>query len=169
MKEYKNKYYFTIMKVLRLCIDPDSDSTLMEYYQNKMKEHNSSYDSSHQNSGFDLASPLSIQVESDTIVKLDFKVRGAMYEDDVPIAYYLYARSSIVKTGFRLANSVGIIDSGYRGNLMAYFDIIKNDRVDIYQRLVQICAPDLKPFKVEIVDSLDDTERGDGGFGSTGV
>jgi dUTPase len=52
---------------------------------------------------------------------------------------------------------------------MAYFDVIKNDRVDVYQRLVQICAPDLKPFKVEIVDSLDQTERGDGGFGSTGV
>jgi dUTP pyrophosphatase len=154
------------MKVLRLCVDPE----LLDFYQNKMKEHNSSYDSSaHPNSGFDLAAPLSIQAESDTIVKVDFKVKGAMYEDDVPIAYYLYARSSIVKTGLRLANSVGIIDSGYRGNLMAYFDVIKNDRVDVYQRLVQICAPDLKPFKVEIVDSLDQTERGDGGFGSTGV
>lgn len=154
------------MKVLRLCVDPE----LLEFYQNKMKEHNSSYDSSiHPNSGFDLATPLSIQVESGTIVKVDFKVKGAMYEDDMPIAYYLYARSSIVKTGFRLANSVGIIDSGYRGNIMAYFDVIKNDRVDVYQRLVQICAPDLKPFKVEIVDSLDQTERGDGGFGSTGV
>ena len=92
-----------------------------------------------------------------------------MYDDDVPIAYYLYPRSSVVKTGFRLANSVGIIDSGYRGNLMAYFDVIKNDRIEVNQRLVQICAPDLKPFKVELVDSLDETERGHGGFGSTGV
>ena len=168
MKQYKNKYYFTIMKVLRLCIE--SDSTLVEYYQNKMKEHNSSYDSNlHPNSGFDLGAPMSLQAETDTIVKVDFKVKGAMYEDDLPIAYYLYPRSSIVKTGFRLANSVGIIDSGYRGNLMAYFDVIKNDHIDVYQRLVQICAPDLKPFKVEIVDSLDETERGDGGFGSTGV
>jgi len=157
------------MKVLRLCIDSETDSTLIEYYQNKIKEHNFSYDSSHPNSGFDLAAPMSIQVESDTIVKLDFRVKGAMYEDDMPIAYYLYARSSIVKTGLRLANSVGIIDSGYRGNLIAYFDVIKNDRVDVHQRLVQICAPDLKPFKIEIVDSLDQTERGDGGFGSTGV
>jgi dUTP pyrophosphatase len=154
------------MKVLRLCVDPE----LLEFYQNKMKEHNSSYDSNlHPNSGFDLAIPLSIQVESGSIVKVDFKVKGAMYEDDAPIAYYLYSRSSIVKTGLRLANSVGIIDSGYRGNLMAYFDVIKNDRVDVYHRLVQICAPDLEPFKVEIVDSLDKTERGDGGFGSTGV
>ena len=157
------------MKVLRICLDKESDLTLVEFYQNKIKEHNASYESSHPNSGFDLAAPLSIHADSDAIVKVDFKVRGAMYEDDVPIAYYLYARSSIVKTGFRLANSVGIIDSGYRGNLMAFFDVIKNDRIDVYQRLVQICAPDLKPFKIELVDSLDDTERGDGGFGSTGV
>lgn len=153
------------IKVLRLCVDPE----LVEYYQNKSKEHNESLSGSHPNSGFDLGSPLSLQVEADTLVKVDFKIQGAMYEDDTPIGYYLYARSSIVKTGLRLANSVGIIDSGYRGNLMAYFDVIKNDRVDVHQRLVQICAPDLRPFKVEIVDSLDETERGQDGFGSTGV
>ena len=36
------------------------------------------------------------------------------------------------------------------------------------QRLVQLCAPDLSPFKVVFVESLDETERGEGGFGSTG-
>jgi dUTP pyrophosphatase len=152
------------VKVLRLCVD----SELVEYYQNKSKEHNESLSGTHPNSGFDLAAPLSLHADAGSLVKVDFKIQGAMYEDG-PIGYYLYARSSVVKTGFRLANSVGIIDSGYRGNLMAFFDVIKNDRVDVYQRLVQICAPDLKPFKVEIVDSLDQTERGDGGFGSTGV
>lgn len=152
------------VKVLRLCVDPEMN----EYYQNKMKEHNDSLSGSHPNSGFDLGAPLSLQAEAGSLVKVDFKIQGAMYED-VPIGYYLYARSSVVKTGFRLANSVGIIDSGYRGNLMAYFDVVKNDNVEVYQRLVQICAPDLRPFKVEIVDSLDETERGQGGFGSTGV
>lgn len=151
------------MKVLRLQVDPE----LNEYYQNKVQEHNNAVFGSHPNSGFDLVSPLS--VEGNETFKLDFKVKGAMYEDDVPIGYYLYARSSISKTGFRLANSVGIIDSGYRGNIMAYFDVIKNDKVEVYQRLVQICAPDLKSFKVELVDSLDETKRGEGGFGSTGV
>lgn len=151
------------MKVLRLCVDAE----LNEYYQNKVKEHNDSISCSHPNSGFDIASPISLQA-SETF-KLDFKVKGAMYENESPIGYYLYARSSIAKTGLRLANSVGIIDSGYRGNIMAYFDVIKNDNVEVYQRLVQICAPDLGPFKVELVDSLDETERGEGGFGSTGV
>jgi dUTP pyrophosphatase len=151
------------MKVLRLCVDPE----LNEYYKDKVNLHNHSIVGSHPNSGFDLASPISVQV-SETF-KLDFKVKGAMYENDLPIGYYLYARSSICKTSLRLANSVGIIDSGYRGNIMAYFDVIKNDNVEVYQRLVQICAADLTPFKVELVDSLDETERGEGGFGSTGV
>lgn len=151
------------MKVLRLQVDPE----LLDYYTDKVNQHNTSLLGTHPNSGFDLAAPTSVQgVET---FKMDFKVKGAMYENDSPLAYYLYARSSICKTGFRLANSVGIIDSGYRGNIMAYFDVIKNDNVEVYQRLVQICAPDLKPFKIELVHSLDETERGEGGFGSTGV
>ena len=95
--------------------------------------------------------------------------------------YYLYPRSSIVKTSMRLANSVGIIDSGYRGDIMAVVD--KNDSVNDwktvlkrdckqYDRLFQICAGDLQPFRVEIVESESElsgvTERGSGGFGSTG-
>ena len=38
--------------------------------------------------------------------------------------YYMYPRSSLSKTKLRLANSVGIIDSGYRGNLIGMFDLI---------------------------------------------
>ena len=151
------------MKVLRMCVDPE----LLDYYRDKVKQHNESFSGTHPNSGFDLASPISVQA-SETF-KLDFKVRGAMYQNNMPIGYYLYSRSSIAKTGLRLANNVGIIDSGYRGNIMAYFDVIKNDNVEVHQRLVQICAPDLGPFRIELVDSLDDTERGEGGFGSTGV
>jgi len=95
--------------------------------------------------------------------------------------YYLYPRSSIVKTCMRLANSVGIIDSGYRGEIMAVVDknnsvndwktVLKRDCKQ-YDRLFQICAGDLQPFRVEIVESESElsgvTERGDGGFGSTG-
>lgn len=95
--------------------------------------------------------------------------------------YYLYPRSSIVKTSMRLANSVGIIDSGYRGEVMAVVDkhdtsndwktVLKRDCKQ-YDRLFQICAGDLQPFRVEIVDNESElsciTERGCGGFGSTG-
>ena len=74
------------------------------------------------------------------------------------------------KTPLRLANSVGIIDQGYRGNILAAVD---NNGPNIYQikkgqRLFQICSPDLTPMLVKIVQELDKTERGSGGFGSTG-
>ena len=73
----------------------------------------------------------------------------------------------------RLANSVGIIDAGYRGNLMAVFDNISNldYNVDLHQRLVQICTSTLEPFMVSVhtdQSELDSTSRGSGGFGSTG-
>jgi dUTP pyrophosphatase len=96
----------------------------------------------------------------------------------------MYPRSSLSKTKLRLANSVGIIDSGYRGNLIGMFDVVNIDKeiqnkdmdADYYakvnDRLLQICAPGLIPIYVEIVDGVyelgSETERGSGGFGSTG-
>jgi len=92
------------------------------------------------------------------------------------VGYYLYPRSSTgTKTPLRLSNSVGIIDSGYRGNITAVFDNISNTPfvIEKYQRLVQICPPNLSfPFCVTLVSSVDElsgeTLRGSGGFGSTG-
>lgn len=99
--------------------------------------------------------------------------------------FYMYPRSSLSKTQLRLANSVGIIDAGYRGNLMGMFDVVNtntNTNINIntnadyigraYERYVQICAPALVPIIVKIVKSTKElgeiTQRGDGGFGSTG-
>ena len=108
------------------------------------------------------------------------------HNKNIKKTFYLYPRSSISKTRVRLANNVGIIDSGYRGNICAYFDIKKTlinenltsekDNAVIilskYQRVLQICSNNLEPFKVILInniESLGETERGDGGFGSTGV
>jgi len=100
-----------------------------------------------------------------------------MYEGLRPVGYYMYPRSSLSKTPLRLANSVGIIDSGYRGNLCAKFDVLYDPSEWVCEknhRLLQICSGTLKPFRVEIVDNVEDlnkngdTERGSGGFGSTG-
>ena len=84
--------------------------------------------------------------------------------------YYLYPRSSIYKTPLRLANSVGIIDYGYRGEICAMVDNISDEIFCIEQgdRLFQLCSPDLKPLVVRIVDTLESSERGECGFGSTG-
>lgn len=89
-----------------------------------------------------------------------------------PSPYYLYARSSIYKTNFSLANNVGIIDTGYRGNLCAALhNTVSNSYsyVKMGTRMTQICMPGLCPnFHVRLVNKLTSTERGSGGFGSTG-
>ena len=93
------------------------------------------------------------------------------------MCFYMYPRSSISKTPLRLANSVGIIDSGYRGNMIGVFDNISSTSytIDKHSRLLQLCAPDLGKFwintiKVDNFDALKmTTSRGGGGFGSTGI
>ena len=93
-----------------------------------------------------------------------------------PVSYYMYSRSSTpIKTPLRLSNSVGIIDSGYRGHMMALFDNIQQIPYTIQKgdRLVQICSPNITyPIEVEIISSIDSfqsSQRGTGGFGSTGA
>ena len=122
------------------------------------------------------------------INKVDFKVKccAKLYTEGKAryTPFYTYARSSISKTPLRLANNQGIIDAGYRGNLIGMFDCLpaetQNDSDDKefdwymekYSRLLQICAPGLVPIYVNIVNSLEElgpsTSRGEGGFGSTG-
>ena len=85
----------------------------------------------------------------------------------------LYPRSSLSKTPLRLANSVGIIDSGYRGNIIGMFDCRCDEyKINYMDRLVQICDPTMCPIYVELVEKESDlgvnSTRGDGGFGSTG-
>jgi dUTP pyrophosphatase len=86
-------------------------------------------------------------------------------------AFYIYPRSSLSKTPLRLANSVGIIDAGYRGNLILALDNIKTDPYTIQkgQRLAQICAPNLESINLCICQDLSTSDRGAGGFGSTGT
>jgi dUTP pyrophosphatase len=85
-------------------------------------------------------------------------------------SYYLYPRSSISKTGLMLSNGTGIIDAGYRGNIIASFYNTSDEDYIIQagSRLVQICAPNLEEINMEVVNTLTETIRGNGGFGSTG-
>jgi len=84
--------------------------------------------------------------------------------------YLVMSRSSIGKTSLRLANAVGLIDAGYRGEIMAVVDNIKKEdyTVEPGQRLFQLVAMDGSPIYFELVEELSDTTRGGGGFGSTG-
>lgn len=88
------------------------------------------------------------------------------------VHYRLVPRSSISKTPLMMANSEGIIDRTYRGLLKAPVrNMVFNDAYEITEgtRLFQIVAPDLGHIReVRLVDSLPETQRGEGGFGSTG-
>ena len=83
--------------------------------------------------------------------------------------YMLIPRSSIIKTTLRLANSVGIIDKSYRGEVMAVVDNIGTDNVCLKTGscYFQIVAFDGNLPTYTLKDELSSTTRGSGGFGST--
>ena len=96
---------------------------------------------------------------------------GISCEPEDGIAYYLFPRSSISKTPLRMANSIGLIDGGYRGEIMAVCDNIKSKAytAEKGQRLFQLVAMDSSPIQYELVEEPEMTTRGTGGFGSTGM
>lgn len=149
------------------------------YYQENAElvgSHDELSDMVYVDAGFDLFVCETRLVGANTIgFKVDSRVKTAMYYDSIPCGFYLYPRSSTgSKTPLRLANSVGVIDSGYRGNCISVFDNNTHRDYEIRygDRLVQICGGNLLyPIYPVIVDSVDDlgnSLRGDGGFGSTG-
>lgn len=166
----------------------DNKELLKKYIAQAAKHNRNTLTGSHPDSGFDVFCPNSTVMcvaEKSCCNKIPLGIKCGMAAPGVESTegvtnfsrnkgYYVYPRSSTgSKTTLRLANSVGIIDSGYRGELMAVFDNIGNREVKIepYQRLLQICAGDLGPFLVEVVESLEslgETNRGSQGFGSTG-
>ena len=93
-----------------------------------------------------------------------------LHEEEVH--YRLVPRSSICKTPLFMANSEGIIDKSYRGLIKApvrNFQSVSFYEISEGTRLFQIVAPDLGHIReIRIVDSLPETRRGEGGFGSTG-
>jgi dUTP pyrophosphatase len=89
-----------------------------------------------------------------------------------PIGYYfeLVGRSSISKSGYIMANSIGIIDGSYRGSLKVALIKVNKDMPDLELpcRLVQLIPRQFLHLEAQEVEELDDTKRGDGGFGSSG-
>lgn len=161
------------MKTLFLFVE---DQNLLNLYKESVELHNPSVENNmYADSGFDLFLPQDFYLEKG-IQFISHGVKAAMYETSEnhngPSAFCIYSRSSIYKTPLRMTNSVGIIDRGYRGNLGSVFDVLENNVILTQgQRLVQICSPDLVPFKVKLVydaEELGRTERGEQGFGSTG-
>ena len=86
----------------------------------------------------------------------------------------LFPRSSVSKTDLRMANCVGVVDSGYRGEITfrykfekgSYFASLK--RFQEGDRIGQLVIIELPAIELREMDELTETERGDGGYGSTG-
>ena len=83
----------------------------------------------------------------------------------------IYARSGLAtKQGLAPANKVGVIDSDYRGEIIVALHNHSGYQQILHQgdRIAQLVIHEFKPYDFEEVDELDDTDRGEGGFGSTG-
>jgi len=133
------------------------------------------------NAGFDLFSAADVKVEQ-TPVLIPFGIVVRLLKvEPMPNGtsndliktdshFLLMPRSSIYKSGLMMANSTGVIDKSYRGELKApVWSMTGNSTVRKGERLFQIVAPDMGWIRhVRLVDSLPETDRGAGGFGSTG-
>ncbi len=120
--------------------------------------------------GYDLyaAIPLPVTIAPHQTAKID---TGLQFE--LPDGYFagIFARSGLAtKEGLRPANCVGVCDSDYRGN---YIVAIHNDSdqervITPREKIAQMIVMEYLTMEFEEVNELSDTERGAGGFGSTG-
>jgi dUTP pyrophosphatase len=138
------------------------DESVRAHYENYKAHHDG-------DSGIDIMMPKDAEIFVHSFFS-DVIGLGIACEADK--SFLIIPRSSMPKTGLMLANSIGLIDKGYRGELKACFfkprsyccaHIRKGDR------LLQIIDPTLEPITIEIVDELSETSRGENGIGSTGA
>lgn len=127
---------------------------------------------SSQAAGMDLYACLDneeIWIPAHETVKIDTGIAIA-----VPEGYFggIFARSGLAtKQGLRPANCVGVVDSDYRGPVIValHNDTDEPQKVVQGERVAQLIVVPYLEVELKEVDDLDDTERGDGGFGSTGI
>jgi dUTP pyrophosphatase len=110
-----------------------------------------------------------IQIAPHSTIKIPTGIAMA-----IPSGYFgaVYARSGLAtKKGLRPSNCVGILDADYRGNVIValHNDTDELMEVNPHERIAQLVIQKFEPIVFNEVEELDDTERGVGGFGSTGV
>ncbi len=119
--------------------------------------------------GMDL---VATSIISETDTQITFGIGLAL---EIPKGFVglIFPRSSVRKTRLMLSNCVGVVDSGYRGELQATFNKVNQNSIaendyKVGDRIAQIMIIPHPEVEFEEADELSDTERGDGGFGSTG-
>jgi dUTP pyrophosphatase len=163
---------FPTFAVLKLAV---SNPDLAKKYEAHVEAHNRGIiaDGRFANSGFDLFVPSTTTVVpgmKTQMISMDVKAE-MLFKGTDPCGYFMFPRSSLSKTPLMLANHTGIIDAGYRGPLIGAFRNLGEEYVvEEHTRLLQVCHPSLCPIYVTLVNEneLSSTERGEGGFGSTG-
>ncbi len=140
------------------------DTQTRSYYENHSSFHEG-------DAGLDIFTPERIVIEphSKGIIKTGIHCEAT--ENGRNCSFWMLPRSSVAtKTPLILANSMGLIDAGYRGELMGVFFNTSNTpfSIEAGERLLQICSASLMPVTFELTDSLSETSRGEGGYGSTG-
>lgn len=85
---------------------------------------------------------------------------------EIPEGYVgiIVPRSSTGIKGYTIKNTIGVIDSDYRGEIKLHLFVPVTQKIRIAQMLIMPCPQ----FNIEFVESLSETDRGEGGFGSTG-
>lgn len=118
--------------------------------------------------GLDLRAKHGFTIYPGQVVKVDTGVRAA-----IPVGFcgILIPRSGLGTRGLVLANTVGLIDSTYRGPIVAALKNTSNDEIKIEagERIVQLVVMPHLTVSFNVVDSLPETERGEGGFGHSGT
>ena len=149
---------------LNIKVSNQNRDTLLNYYSNISNFYQG-------DSGVDLFSNNELVVEPFNVGTIDFNIHCEMInlQTNKHVSYYLVPRSSISNTSFQMANSVGIIDAGYRGEIKAKVRNFNPNNAECLSpgRYFQIVSPDLTPIKVNLVEELTETARGASGFGST--
>lgn len=90
---------------------------------------------------------------------------------DSSCAAFIYARSGLgVKHGICLSNGVGVVDSDYRGEICVGLCNVSNKPyvIEPFERVAQMVIAPVTVPEISVVESLSSSERGEGGFGSTG-
>ena len=118
--------------------------------------------------GIDFYMPCDETVPPIGVVKISLGVAVEVPQGHVLL---LVPRSSTgIKTPLRIPNSIGVIDSDYRGEICALFENCSNNifRINKGDRLLQGILLETPRVTIQEVEQLSETERGEGGFGSTG-
>ena len=117
--------------------------------------------------GLDLYCPFHIKVPADSQKKIPLGIAVEIPKGHMGL---LVPRSSMSKTPLRCANSVGIVDADYRGEISIVYENVSCSDYMIFRgdRIAQLIIVPVLMVGVEEVNSLSETERGTGGYGSTG-